>query len=329
MPDDLPFRVDRNELFTQSRSVGYGPQMFAFHQIFENFGALWHMIMMMKSLKLKDKDGNEFTAWDAYDDHGNWAKGERGVVQYGDTGNTRILTELDALEIKNLKRAYEKLHGSYRREERSALDATLIGHFLMQFKRYFYSYMKNLFASPYKDMTVGKYVVNGQRPDGMPQLEWHKELMEGQMRVLGASMMSLLTSKQQRLDYMNNAEYDDTVNKYSRRKQLGHLMNTGLWFGGLWMVYAFMWPDDKDKKGFIAKQFNQLVTDISMGLSPRDVFQTIEKPVAAAERISKVGEAFNDFIWRGAFQGKTTREGWPIGLKTLARNVPPFTTMMQ
>lgn len=38
----------------------------------------------------------------------------------------------------------------------------------MQFHKYFYQYVKVLFASPYKDITVGKYVMEGKRPDGMP-----------------------------------------------------------------------------------------------------------------------------------------------------------------
>ena len=48
------------------------------------------------------------------------------------------------------------------------MEATVFGDFIMQFHKYFYQYLKVLFATPYKDPTVGKYVLTGKRPEGMP-----------------------------------------------------------------------------------------------------------------------------------------------------------------
>lgn len=93
--------------------------------------------------------------------------GTRGFIENPDKSLTE-LKELTELEIKTLKRAYEKLNGSYRKEEKTAIEATVLGDFIMQFHKYFYQYLKVLFSSPYKDITVGKYVMTGKRPEGMP-----------------------------------------------------------------------------------------------------------------------------------------------------------------
>lgn len=69
-----------------------------------------------------------------------------------------------------MRRAYELLHGSYRKEEKVAMEAHVLGEFIVQFKKFFFTYMKNLYRSSVDDMTVGRYVIDKSisRPDGMP-----------------------------------------------------------------------------------------------------------------------------------------------------------------
>ena len=74
--------------------------------------------------KVTDKDGNKISLWDAHDDQGGWNVGIRGVVENSD-GTTTELKDLTAMEIKALKRTHERISGSYRRDEKIALEASV------------------------------------------------------------------------------------------------------------------------------------------------------------------------------------------------------------
>lgn len=169
LPDHQVYAVNNDRLLSKSIQLGVNSHAYMFYQMGENLGALWQLAGLLKGIQIENVEGKKSSVWDAYDDQGNWTFGVRGKVDRGN-GNIEELTELDSLEIKNLKRAYEKLNGSYRQEEKMAIESTVLGEFLSQFKRYFYQYMKVLFASPYKDITVGKYMldVNATRPGDVP-----------------------------------------------------------------------------------------------------------------------------------------------------------------
>lgn len=271
---------------------------YMFYQMGETFGALWHLGAMLKAAKIQTVDGKTVSMWDAYNDKGEWTAGVRGTVDQGN-GVTRTLADLDALEIKTLKRGYEQLQGSYRQEEKAALEATVIGDFLFQFKKYFYQYMKVLFGSQYKDMTVGKYVMTGQKPDGMPNYQWHSEVMEGQFTVLSGAIVALLTPKQKIKEYLNDsAAYDSNTLRGHRKRALVSLLNTGLWFGLLMAVFANFFDDDDDD-AFLKRELLRTIYDNTRGANPKDMFQTIQKPVVAAERISNIGTSLWTFMTEG------------------------------
>jgi hypothetical protein len=187
LPDNYPYEVNNDRLLSKAIQLSPTSHAFMFYNIGETFGAMWQLAGIMQGTKIQDKDGNEVSMWDAYDNKGEWKLGVRGYMDKGN-GMVEELKDLTPLEVKSMKRAYEKLNGSYRKEEKTAIEATVIGDFLLQFHKYFYQYLKVLFASPYKDITVGRNVMIGKRPDGMPVYQWHSDVMEGQMRVLAASL---------------------------------------------------------------------------------------------------------------------------------------------
>lgn len=188
IPDNFPYSIKEDSLMSRAAQVTPFSHAFMFHDIGEKYGALWFLSALMRGTKLKNAAGETFSAWDAYeivDGELVWTKGKRGVVELS-PGNEKELSELDSFEIKNLKRQYEKLQGSYRREERTALESTVMGEFFFQFKKYFYQYLKQWWANPYRDPTVGRYVEakDINRPDGIPTYQWEAEIMQGRIWVM-------------------------------------------------------------------------------------------------------------------------------------------------
>ena len=260
--------------------------------------------------------------WDAYDDQGNWKLGVRGVLDKGN-GIVEELTDLTPLEVKAMKRAYEKLNGSYRKEEKTAIETTVIGDFILQFHKYFYQYLKVLYADPYKDITVGKNVMIGKRPDGMPVYQWHSDIMEGQMRVLAGSIGTLASKrsiKELRKYLQDTDKFGANTLKGHRARALGAAINTGLWF---MLLLSIFWIslDDDEEKSYVGKSIRRTIDDLTRGASPYDLLGTIEKPVVALEKVSKTGKAFFELMTAGV-TGERNADGWPTGAKTVLRATP-------
>lgn len=298
-----------------------------FYQMGETMGALWQLAGLMKGTKIKIGD-KETNLWDAYDDKANWTAGSRGQVE-SSPGIFKELTELDSLEVKSLKRAYEKLNGSYRQEEKTAIETTVLGEFLFQFKKYFYQYLKVLFADPYKDITVGKYVMTGKRPDGAPVYQWHSDIMEGQMRVLvNAILMGIRLKKGNVREYLRDtSKYGENTLQGHRARALGAAVNTLIWYALLLGVF-FTALDDDEEKSYAGRALRRTIDDLSRGLSPADLMGNLEKPVVASEKIAKLGQATMDFMLEGV-RGKQNSDGWPKGLKVIARSTPGISAGMQ
>jgi len=332
LPDNYPYSTDPKNFFSESIKFSPNSYAFMFHNFVETYGALAHLSILMRSLKLKNAAGESFSAWEAYevkDGKLQWTKGSRGKVEVSE-GVFKDLEGLDINEIKNMRRAYEKLQGSYRKEEMAAIESTIMGGFLYQFKKYFFQYMKNLFASPFKDQTVGQYVINKDitRPDGVPVWKWESEVMEGRLKVLAGGIMAGGLSKARWSAYLDTDAYNGPNTRIARRKHLMELVNTMLWMALLLFFFMTMFPDDDDKKTYAARYFRRTMEDASMGLNPKDLFQTMSKPVVALDRIPTIGDATFDLFTEGVW-GKTTRDGWPVGLKTLSRNTPGAASALQ
>ena len=221
------------------------------------------------------------------------------------------------------------MNGSYRKEEKTAMEATVIGEYVFQFKKYFYQYWKTLAASPYKDITVGKHVLTGVRPDGMPIYQWHSDVMEGQFRVLYNAILAGMSLKKGSLKHYltDTSIYGANTLKGHRIRVLGNSVNTLIWFAILLSVFhGFL--DDDEEKSFLGRQLQKTIDDLTRGLSPKDLMGNLEKPVVASEKISKVGSATWDFMTEGVW-GETNSAGNRKGAKTLLRSLPGYSGAAQ
>lgn len=320
IPDNFGYGMSKEDLLYDVTSKGLFSHAFMFHNFTETYGALVHLGIMMNSVQVQTSKGKK-TLWELYDNEGNYIGGKRGVTQVA-PGEFKDLNELDDREIKNLKRAFEKVHGSYRKEEKTALEATVWGEFLIQFKKFFYTYMKNLYGSEYSDSTVGRYVIDKDttRPDGIPVWKWEEEMMEGRMRVLVGGMFAAQGLNKFTLGIGDKNYYgikgDRNKVQKNRLHRLVELANTAMWFSLMYLIYGAAFDDDEDDT-YAAFRFRRLAEDTSMGLLPKDVFNTVEKPVVAIERVSKVGKAFFSFA-----TGGENKDGSHKGLSTLVNATP-------
>lgn len=327
LPDNYDYFNRKEDLLFDITSKGLGHYGYLFHNFAESYGGLVHLGMLLNSIKV-NIDGKQTTLWDAYNDKGEWTKGSRGKVEIA-PGEFKDLTELDSLEIKNLKRAYEKLHGSYRKEERSQIEVSVIGEFLLQFKKFFYTYMKNLYASPFNDITTGKYVLDEsiKRPDGVPVWKWESEVMQGRINVLMGGVIASSMTDKITLGLTNKEYYGEKGNRTKqqtqRLKRVVELANTGVWMILMYSIYALAIDDDEEETAY-AFRLRRLVEDTSMGLNPKDLLSTIEKPVVAADRVARLGKAFMDFA-----TADETKDGRRKGTRQIISNIPIASNVQQ
>jgi hypothetical protein len=323
MPDNYYFTEDKTNFY--SDSIKFAPMSYAFmfHNIVETYGAIMHLSILLRSLNLENAAGERFTAYDAYsvkDGKLVWTKGVRGKKEIAE-GVFEDLKELDLFEAKNIRRAYERLQGSYRTEEKTAAEATVMGAFLFQFKKFFVRYLKDWIASPYKDVTVGHYIKNQniERPDGVPVWKWESEVMQGRLSVMAGSIVAGLQGKKALEQYMGQVDVEGR--KGSRKKLMMELTNTLLWMIALYVAFIIGFPDDEDKGTYTGRLMKRLWLDSSMSLNPMDLFETLKTPVVAFSRVPALGENFWNFMTSG-ITGKTTREGWLVGSKPLLKSIP-------
>lgn len=325
LPDNYPYSVNNNSILHRSIKLSPNSNAYMFYQFGETNGALWHLAGMMKSIKIQDKDGNKFSLWDAYDDKGEWKLGVRGYIENAD-GSLTELKDLTALEIKTLKRSYEKLNGSYRQEEKTAMEATILGDFVMQFHKYFYQYLKVLFASPYKDITVGKYVMTGQRPDGMPVYQWHSEVMTGQYNVLAGSILAAASGKFK--EYITETDMGENTLKGNRARALAGAINTFVWW--IMLTWAFSaYFDDEEEETYFAKEMNRTVLDLTRSANPKDLLENFSKPLVAVEKIRQAALSTITLATEGIWEESKSKDGWPKGLKGLVRVTPGASSALQ
>lgn len=302
---------DPKALMYDVTSPGLFNHAFMFHNAAETWASFVQLSMLMRSTTVENAKGEKFTLWDAYDNDGNWTKGERGSVVVGDS--TIKLEGLDEREIKALKRQNEKTHGAYRYEEKAAIEATIFGQFLLQFKKYFFTFLKNLYASPYQDITVGRYVIDKDltKPEGMPVWKWESEIMQGRLRVLASAVMGADKFK----DYIGPLE-NATKEQRFRQVRMLELFNTLLWVTMLTITIGAAF-DDEEKNSYAFKRMERLRDDMSQGALPKDLFAAIQQPVVAADKVAKTGKAFFEWI---AFD--YNKDGTQKGAAELVKNIP-------
>jgi len=204
--------TSRNKLFSSSA-------MYTFHTFGEEMVTYSVMIAQLLSMKTadgktlydhynvvtkKDAQGTEYqeVEWDGY---------VRGEVLNPD-GTRRQLTDLDDNELRKAYHVYERLHGSYREDEKAYIEYYVWGEIFMQFKRYLPNVLKNVMGSKGRKYAYGQYVevpaenayesqfaevLSETDPVKQKQktLQWSATVTEGRYRTMAGWLLSYLPKK--------------------------------------------------------------------------------------------------------------------------------------
>lgn len=251
MPDNSSYGIAKNNLLKDLTKPGIASSAFMFHNFVETYGALSHLSATLRA-KYVTVNGKKISLYDAYqveDGKLVWKAGIRGKTKEGEE-----LSSLDAKEIKSLKREYERTQGSYRPEERTAIESTILGQFLMQFKKYFFTYLKNQVGSRVDDVTIGSYK-EMQRPDGTSVFEWENQIMEGRLRVIVRGIVAL---------FKRDKTFLQGRQGEANRRRLAEFATMAFWITTLLIMHAGF-DDDDDKTTKRERLFLDIVKDASSG----------------------------------------------------------------
>lgn len=193
LPDNYDFLINQEDQVVVKNSLFDRGKLYWFHQIFENYGSMTMLAATLKGMKIQTKDGVK-SMWDLYDNNGEYQGPVRGKLADGTE-----MKGLDERETQHLKRVYERIHGSYRQEERLALELSVLGQWTLQFKKYLPTIFKQQFNSKGVDYSLGQYVLKTNEDgspvmdeDGVGVYEWEGKLTQGRVNIMLATMTAHL-----------------------------------------------------------------------------------------------------------------------------------------
>jgi hypothetical protein len=227
-----------------------------------------------------------------------------------------------------MKRVSEKLHGSYRKDERVMAELTLWGQMLMQFKKYLPGLIKNNWRGTYDDMYLGKYVIktdeNGVpiRPDGVDQYEWEEMQVTGRWPLLLKFFMQTFS----KAGVYNNKEF--TWQNLSAQQKTDVIAGLLIPFqamalSALALAFIGGFDDDEEVKNKTwYKRIMRLQEDLTLGMDPRDLIRPItENPLPSASKALELMDAIAEFFTDG-LMGETDSRGLPEGAYGIYKNIP-------
>lgn len=325
LPDNYDYAKHKSKLVTAKHRMFDKSKLFMFHSIGEDMGQLTLLAAQLKRMK-NPKTGKSL--WDEYDENGDWQGGTRGVAQDG-----RLIKELTPEEVTKLKRVSQRIHGGYRQEERTMLEAHALGKWALQFKKYLPAVFENLFQGSYEDASLGEWVPMFDE-NGDPMLEeitladgtkvkepiqrWHARLNQGRVRVLGRYVLNAL-----KLKYDPNYDWKN-LQPEQKRIILDAASTLGLFLMMLTAAGAAF--DDDEEDTALYRRYTRLSEDITQGYYPMDLLRSIQTQTAVFPKVKLFYEGASSFFLEGLIEGKTTQRGEIPGLRNLARSFPLSST---
>ena len=214
LPDYYEWASSPSELVTAQNKVLRSSTWYMFYSLPEEMIAALTMVAQLKSMKVNNGAFKGKSLWDMYEKVELEEQGEkfksirwaidpetnapfvRGVMNYSDNPERpdyQQLTELDAKEIRRLFYVYERMHGGYRKDERTMLEYYVFGQVFMQFRRYMPNILRNALMSSGKRSSLGYYKPTGaETTEGEPVVQWQSRIMEGRWLVMGKMIQNYI-----------------------------------------------------------------------------------------------------------------------------------------
>lgn len=351
MPDNYDWYTQHNQLLTARNTLFSTRTMYAFHTLPEEMIATAVFVAQLKAMKVPDGT----SVWDHYvpvkqtDENGveyithEWDGTVRGRINTSNVEgmeNYEDLTDLRVEEVNAVKYLYEKMHGSYRLDERTYIEYWALGEMIMQFKKYFPAILKNIGASRGERNTQG-YFKEEINEKGEKYLKWTPQVIEGRYRLMVGLVLNYLGIKATML-YPNgdkgNAlarwlriQKDDSYDWKSlsevQKEDIRDFVITTLGFILLTIGLHSMWDwDDEDS---LKKLFTRIRDDFAGNVWLPEITRNLVglfKPIALNKAL-KAMESSLEVFWSGMLwaagedEQAFTQQGNLRGWKELQRNI--------
>lgn len=296
------------------------------YKVPEEVANVQYALSYLKNLEIKTGKYKGKSMYDMYKENFNKTTGQfelpsdftRGTVQKGD-GTVETLSGLHALEINKIHAGIGKIMGNYRKDEKTALQGSIIGDAFMMFKRWIPGMANQQYQSKFLDPTLGSFEL--KQKDGEDVYEWRSRVVEGRMRVMGNVLMSLTG-----LSKFDGYAWSD-LSVEQKKGLIDTSIALGTWtsmlmFGG----YAFngMKQDDTRKKLYdsmkdrVAEQV-WLPAMLNAAIAPPAV---IKKTTDTGTAIWQVLTAEGNLALGGSDKNTYTERGDIRGMNQLMKNVP-------
>lgn len=109
------------------------------------------------------------------------------------------------------------------------------------------------------------------------------------MRIFVASILAMRNGITGFKEYMDASNFGGNTVAGHRYRAMGALINTGLWFTMLLLVFH-AGLDDDEEKSYVGRSLRRTISDLTRGLSIFDLMDTAKTPVVALQRIPAAGE---------------------------------------
>lgn len=334
LPDNYDYAVQNDDMLFVKNRLFSRSSLYYFHTMFESYGAHHLLVAMSKKLKYKWTNGKETkiaSMWEMYNDKGYIEEGWTRGFTKDSQGNMIPLAGYTSEEINAMKKTYERLHGSYRQEERLSLELTIFGQWALQFKKYLPTLIKENYRrkniSPFVGVMKQVGVTELERdengniivPEGVDIYEWEEIAHEGRVRIMYGGVKSLLglTSK----DGKDSQAYSwERLSSDQQASLVNALMTLFLMPAVIVLMGAGF--DDDEKNKYYFKRTQRLVEDLTLGLNPMDLARPVTNPFPAVSKLVEIFDATGMFVVDGVMGGEKDRRGLPKGLYNVMRNVP-------
>ena len=307
--DNYMYPIDKNEMIGVKNPILQTSTLFLAHSIPEQYTNALVLIAQMI------KDGT----WDKYDNKGEWIGGIRGVDEKGNK-----VYGYTSEEITKLKKVSERIHGSYRQDERSALELYTIGQWLIQFKRFFPNLLHTAFASEHTSDALGQWIETGGKltvkdDKGMdievPVFKWEAEIDEGRLRVFvkyAAATMRLnkLFFKQGKNGPELNYKWDQLSE--AKKKAVINVYTQAVMMFSLFFAVSAIFKDTSDDDEW-KRRFGRIPFDMAQGWNLLDLLRAGVNPTVVLPRLYKFSEGSYEYFIESGLGGERIEYGEHAG----------------
>ena len=301
-----------------------------------------YLIGQMKNIKWVDEIGGSHNMWDSYkvvDGKLQYIGGSRGI----DSLTGAVIEGLTTKEIIRMKAFSARDLGTYRQEERTALENQTLGALYTTFKRWLPAVMQRAYTPEFEDESLGHYMKSTTiDPDTkLPVMTWVAEHNEGFIRTFLKQSAHLIMFWKDRTG--NNPEAANSAGWKSlspaqQQNYMYSLLRLFIVFG-LYGLASLIFGDPEEDDNKIKSAFLRIRYDLSFEFVIFNILQwkqsilsvpTVTKTFDWANGIQKL--IFNSFLpWvipgmEPDIIERGPHKGLPSGLSDVLRTTPYINT---